>query len=432
MPNDITDINNFSGRLRTQFELVADLDVEADRQAITRWGNSQDVADTTLIDRLKNVRLLAERSDQRLVDMDKGDVLTLLAQFSNGTHPDVPDDGLGDGTMRQYRQAIRLFFRDELNRNWAEDITIGQVERSPIGPDQILTSDEVDALLEASQTPRDSALIAFLCVTGQRITAALSIRVDDVDLGDRTATIRLNDDAKGLKGAAGPRPILWARSYVANWLDVHPRRDDPNAALFCTTQGGSRPREDGDTITWERGDPMSRSQAHTRLTNVAERADVPTEKVKPHNFRHTAITRMRDQGIPDDRIKFMVGVEPDSDILERYDKATNEKMLRRLREDHGIDTEDDLSIGQPSTDTCRQCRAPLREASRFCPQCGTPLTVDAADEIEEMGDDLESTIPELAEHPDVDLDAETLEALLEVKNLLDKAEVREALNALDH
>lgn len=428
MPNDITDINNFSGRLRTQFELIDGLDAEADRQALKRWGNSQDVADTTLIDRLKNVRLMAKRSDQHLVDMDKGDVLALLAEFSNGTHPDVPDDGLSDGTLRQYRQAARLFFRDELDRDWGADIEIGQAERSPIGPDQILTGDEVDALLDASQTPRDSALIAFLCVTGQRITAALSIRVGDVDLNDRTATIRLNDDAKGMKGASGPRPILWARTYVASWLDIHPCRDDDDAPLFCTVQGGSRPAENGDTVTWDLGDPMSRSQAHNRLVTVAERAEVPTEKVKPHNFRHTAITRMRDQGIPDDRIRFMVGVEPDSDILERYDKATNEKMLRRLRDDHGIETEEEMTVGQPSLDNCRQCGAPLRGAARYCPQCGTPLNVDAADEIDDGKESIEDSIPEALE----DADAETIEKFIRVKRLVDDPAVRALLENADH
>ena len=424
MPNDLTDINNFSGRLQTQFELIEEIDAAADRQALRRWGQTQDVADTTLIDRLKNIRLLALRSDQRLVDMDKADVLSQLAAFAQGSHPDVPDDGLAGGTIRQYRQAVRLFFRDELDREWAEDITIGQAERTPIGPDQILTGDEVDALLEHSDDARDTALFAVLCVTGQRITAALSIRMGDVDLDDRVGTIRLNDDAKGLKGASGPRPVLWARPYIASWLNQHPCPHDADAPLFCATQSGERPREDGDVVTWAVGDPMSRSQAATRLRAVAERAGVDTAKVKPHNFRHTAITRMRDQGVPDDRIKFMVGVDPESDILERYDKATNEKMLERIRSDHGMDVDDDLVVGRPSLEQCPQCGSPLRGSARFCPQCGMPLDSEAADTIEDGKENLEDTMVEAL--PDADSD--TIEKVLQVKRLLDDPSVRELLD----
>lgn len=417
---DINDVNNFSGRLRSQVELVQDMDVDEDREAILRWLHTMDVADTTLIDRLKNVRLMSSRADKRLVDMDKSDVLALFADMADGSHPGVPADGLGNGTIRQYRQAARLFFRDELDRDWGGDIVIGQTERSPIGPDQILTSDEVDDLLDACEDPRNSAIISFLCVTGQRITATLSIRVGDVELDQRQATVRLNSDAKGLKGASGPRPVLWARPYIANWLDNHPLQYKDNAPLFCATQSGWRPHEDGGKVSWEKGEPLSRSQVHNQLKKVARRADVPTEKVKPHNFRHTAITRMRDEGIPDDRIRFMVGVEPDSDILERYDTTTNQKMMNRVREDHGMATEEEVTVGRPSLEECNQCGTSLRGNSRFCPQCGAPLNVDAHDDIEEVKADIDETIPDAM----AELDASDVETLLETKRKLNEPGVQ--------
>lgn len=386
MPNDIRDINDFSGRLRSQLDLVKDLEPREDSNAILEWAHSMTVAKTTKIDRIKNVRLIAERADRPLVEFDSAaDVLRLLDDFRTGEHPDVSDSGLAEGTLRQYRQAARLFFRDGLDRDWGGDIDIGQPEPTPITPDQILTSREVDQLLDACEHPRDAALISFLTVTGQRITAALSIVLGDVELGERSGQIRLNDDAEGLKGASGPRPLLWSRPYVATWVQNHPRQGDPDAPLFCTKQGGQRPHEDGHMVEWSKGDPISRSQIHNDLVSVAKRAGVDPEKVKPHNFRHTAITRMRDQGIADDRIRFMVGVAEDSDILERYDQATDEKMMARLREQYGIEPADDdrSAIGQPTMKDCPQCKAPLRGGTRFCPQCGVPLDADAADTVED-------------------------------------------------
>jgi integrase len=332
MPNDLDDINNFSGRLQAQIDLAKDLENRADSNALIRWTQSMtDVEKPTKIDRIKNVRLIAERCDRPLVDFeDAADVYRLLDEFRTGEHPDVPDDGLTDGTLRQYRQAARLFFRDELDRGWAEDIHIGNHDPTPVTPDQILTSSEVDRLLDACEHPRDAALISFLAVTGQRITAALSIRLGDVNLDDRSGAIRLNDDAEGLKGAAGPRPLLWSRPYIANWIQNHPRKSDDDAALFCSKQGGKRPHEDGGMVEWEKGDPISRSQAHNDLVKVAKRANVDPDKVKPHNFRHTAITRMRDHAVPDNRIRFIIGVTDDSDRRED-DGATPGGLRYRTR-----------------------------------------------------------------------------------------------------
>lgn len=417
---DVTDPSNFTGKLRGQIETVQQLDNREDAQAIVRWINGMAAATTTKIGRANCIKMIAERADQPLHEFaDDGEVTELFDQFRTGEHPDVKDGGLSEGTLRQYRQAAKLFFRDELGREWAEDIVIGQAERPPVSREKIFTSDEVDTLLETATNPRDKALIAFLTVTGQRITAALSIVLDDVELNDRTAEIYLNEDAIGLKGASGPRPLLWARPYIANWLESHPKRRDPQAPLFCATQGGSRPQEDGSIISWEEGDVLSRTQAHNRLKAVAERAGMEPSRMKPHNFRHTAITRMRDQGIDDDRIKFMVGVKPRSNILERYDQADNRKMMQRLREQHGLAPEEDAPVGRPSLDECPQCQTTLRESVRFCPSCGTPMDTEAAEETENRGDRVKESLAELP--------PEKARKLLELSDLVDDPDIESAL-----
>lgn len=387
----VNDPNNFSSHLRNQLEDVEDLESTADANAIMRWVSTMrtrngEAAVTTKIGRANIMKLMSQRAPDPLVDFESDeDVTDLLERFKTGEHPQVKDDGLGEGTLRQYRLACRVFFRDELDREWAENIDIGRIQRPPVRPDQILTNEEADALLDAARgDARDRALIAFLLVTGQRITAALSIKLGDVDLDQQTGQIRLNDDAIGLKGASGPRPLLWARPYVATWFEAHPKRGDDTAPLFCATQSGVRHRStDGEPIRWEVGDPLSRTQAKKRIRDIAEEAGVPLQKVKLHNFRHTAITRMRDQGVPDDRIKFMVGVKPDSDILERYDQADNAKMLKRIREGHGIDP-GDAAVGKPTITECPQCTTALRGTESYCPQCTAPLSQGAAEEKEDL------------------------------------------------
>lgn len=378
----VDDPSGLTHRLERQLDLAKAHDHDGDARAMVDWANSMLVADlepATVTNRLNPIRKLAERAERPLVDFDSADEVTnLLAALKDGSHASVKSEGLASGTLRQYRQAARLFFRDQLGYEWGDDIDIGQPEPTPITEEQVLTSDEVSALLDACDDDRDAAFLSFAVVTGQRISALLSIRVGDVNLGERTATITLNDDATGLKGASGPRPVLWARPYVASWLRNHPRNDEPDAPLFCATQSGRRPTEDREWISWDVGDHLSPSQMRNRLRDVADDAGIDSSKVKPHNLRHTAVTRMRDNGTPDDRIRFMIGVEADSSILERYDQAENERMLARIRDEHGIDTEGE-AVGQPSVDVCPQCATPVRDNARFCASCGMPFTEAAAE-----------------------------------------------------
>lgn len=383
MPGGVNDPNDFEGRYQRQLDLVDNLENERDATAIRKWAATFACARNTGTNRLNTIRLLSERADRALVDFEsEDDVYSLLSSFADGSHPDVPDDGFAKSTLNEYRKNARIFFRDQLDREWAEDITVPSTTTSPIGPEDVLTSEELDALYEASTEPRDTALVAFLAVTGQRITATLSIRVGDVDLSGRAGRVHLNADAIGLKGASGPRPLLWARGPLSNWLESHPDRHDPEAPLFCVTQSGRRPTEDGGWVSWSECDALSRSQAARRLRKLADRAGVPTGKVKPHNFRHTAITRMRREGVPDPRIKFMVGVAPDSDILERYDHATNEEMIDGLREHYGLADEDDGPvIGRPQPEECSTCGNAVRGGAEYCDSCGEPMTVTAADAV---------------------------------------------------
>lgn len=385
MGKDVDDPSDLAGRARRQLERVREgVEHDGDRNAILGWANemlTRDLSPATVTNRVNPVMKLHERADKPLVEFDcRNDVIDLLAAFGDGSHPDVKDDGLGDGTLRAYRQAAKLFFRDELGHEWGDDIIIGAPDASPITEDQILTNDDVDALLEAATTPRDAAMVAFLTVTGQRISAMLSLRVGDITVDGQTATARLNSDAVGLKGASGPRPLLWARSHIVSWRSIHPRARDPDAPFFCAVQSGSRPARDGSTISWEAGDALSPSQVRARFKTLASRAGVDTAKVKPHNFRHTAITRMRDEGVSDDRIKFMVGVAQDSDILERYDKQSDDRMMDRIRDAYGMDTQAGSEVGQPSMEACPHCGVPLRSSARFCDSCGTELTQKAAEE----------------------------------------------------
>ncbi len=143
---------------------------------------------------------------------------------------------------------------------------------------------DVEAILEAAGAPgttlalRDRALLEVLYGTGARISEAVGLDVDDLDLVDGTVLLR----GKGNKERLVPVGSF-AREAVTQYLVrgrpelVATGRGTP--ALFLNARGGR----------------LSRQSAWTVLTRTGQRAGV-TREVSPHTLRHSFATHLLDGG----------------------------------------------------------------------------------------------------------------------------------------
>ncbi|MGD9958682.1 MAG: site-specific tyrosine recombinase XerD [Nocardioides sp.] len=143
---------------------------------------------------------------------------------------------------------------------------------------------EVEAILEAAGSPgttlalRDRALLEVLYGTGARISEAVGLDVDDLDLEEGTVLLR----GKGGKERLVPVGSF-AREAVTTYL-VRARPDLVAAgkgtpAMFLNARGGR----------------LSRQSAWSVLVKAADRADV-TADVSPHTLRHSFATHLLDGG----------------------------------------------------------------------------------------------------------------------------------------
>ena len=289
----VSDIHNFGDQFTQQLEKLDEADIgDRDRKAIKQFIRYQDaqrgLAASTNVNNCSDLRLSATRADTPLMDMTREDVDALLFEYKH-------DHEMAPGTLRNYRKALRKFFRYH-DREWAEDIEIGAIPDREVDAEKTLTEDEISALREAVDHPRNKALLEMLLDTGLRISAIGTLRVKDVDLNGRTGSVTLNQDAVGRKGASGKRPLTYSKPYVANWLDVHPRSGDPGAPLFhrLTKPNGGWGDDDG---------ALHYYSLQKVLKQTAEDAGVPRDKVNPHNFRKTAISQWIRQGFSEQEIK---------------------------------------------------------------------------------------------------------------------------------
>jgi len=150
-------------------------------------------------------------------------------------------------------------------------------------PKAISTSD-VERLLEASsfgdgpRPIRDRALLELLYSTGARISEAVGLDVDDLDLTPGLASVRLL--GKGRKERAVP-----VGSYAVDSVQAYLVRARPvlavaglgNPALFLNRRGAR----------------LSRQSAWAVLRAAARRAHLPgADHISPHTLRHSFATHL--------------------------------------------------------------------------------------------------------------------------------------------
>jgi len=382
------DPRDFRRRLERQRELLAAADIDdRDRTAIERFIRAKDgqVTVGTLKTYLRRLRKAAEWAETPLVEMDREAYEAFVFELRNDPERGQGDTPLADATCKSYEDICCQFLEVECDRAWAAEVDRTTVEKTAVDASAMLDAEDISRLIESARHQRDVALIEFLADTGARITLVCSLRVQDVDLEGRRATYTPNPDALGLKGASrGPFPIIDAKAALRNYLrGTHPCPDDPDAALFHRLRGFDTHGENDGAC-----DP---SALRNHLVRIGDRAAVE-KPTNPHNFRHSAISRMVREGYSREQIEHRVHWSLDTDVWERYVHITAEEHNEDIFAAAGVD-------GKPSTTSperrrCGNCHEPLAPYHEDCPNCGAATTLPRQQVVDALEDVLVARLVE--------------------------------------
>jgi len=395
---NVNDPTGFDKQLPAEERRLEESDInERDKQSLKDWvvhrkANS-DNKSHTLASHLNKIRQVSEQADTLLVEMDQLDwdryVVEILGE----------ERGLTDMSIDVYKSAARKYFR-WLGHDWYENIEFtGYSDDDGPDPEDLFSMEEINAILQQGDS-RGKALAACYADTGWRATLLASSTVGGADLEGSTAVLAVNEEAHR-KGAEGNSPLSFSRAYLANYLaGDHPCPDDPEAPLFHKKQH----YEDGDRA-------VGTNRIRTIIKDMAEAAGIDRDRANLHNFRHSAITRWRAQGIPDHRIEKRVKWVEGSDMFRVYDNPEEEDSTKQQAIAFGAaDPEDfddvgiDREAGDELTD-CPVCGADVLVGARYCQICGNPMNVEAA----------MNTSPEDVQEPE-----ETAEDLVDIHGVLDE------------
>lgn len=223
-------------------------------------------------------------------------------------------------------------------------------------PEGLLSEEQIRAMINASTSVRDRAIIAVLYDSGCRIGEIRTMRIKSVRFDKYGATIHVT-------GKTGDRSLRLTISVplLAAWFNMHPDREDPEAPLWPTRKGL----------------PMRTVAFQMLVKRVAQRAGIKT-RVYPHLFRHSRATFLASYLTEPQlcaRFGWVHGSEQPGTYVHLSGRDADDAML----ELYGIKKNKAKDILLLMPRRCERCQLVNAFNCDVCIGCGSPIrTVTSA------------------------------------------------------
>jgi integrase/recombinase XerD len=213
-----------------------------------------------------------------------------------------------------------------------------RMPRRVIRPQKTLRAEEVERFLAACDTStgqgtRDAALIALMVDTGLRVGEACSLRLEDLDLAERTLSVKV----KGGKWGQAVFGAYTAR-LLGTWLAMRSSFALPGVQAVFVGVGGTKP-----------GTGMTRHGVRANFYRIGYRAGLGP--IMPHALRRTFATLALRAGAPS-RLVQVAGRWSSLAMVERYSQALTPRDFdpwSPINRMFGVD--DSLSPSQETAET---------------------------------------------------------------------------------
>jgi integrase/recombinase XerD len=231
---------------------------------------------------------------------------------------DLGAQKLTESTKRRIVSSVKglykfLMLDGHIRNNPAEDLIAPQ---KGFYLPRFLTQHEVEMLLaapdiESENGLRDRALLELMYASGLRVSEAVNLRLQDVDL-DTGVLTAIGKGSKTRRVPVGTSAVEWIRRYLA----VRPRNELVNVDNLFVTSGGM---------------PLTRQAIYLMVREHAMRCGL--EDVSPHTLRHSFATHMVQNDADIRSVQQMLG-HADISTTQIYTHITNKQLKRNYDRFH--------------------------------------------------------------------------------------------------
>ena len=275
-------------------------------------------------------------------------------------------------TKQDYKKILKQFYRWLKGGEEREAppevkwIKPGRKPPSSVTKKDLLTTDEVNSIVEAAEDIQTKAILAVMFDCAGRLGEILGLRICDVQFDRIGAKLRV-DGKVGQRiaqiGAATPR--------LALWLDNHPCKCDPQSPLWVTVRAG-------------RARQMSYASLRGRLKRAAEKACIGN-RVWSYVFRHSRYRQVKDKLRSRSKEDQFMRWVPGSNMYQYYAHLDDEDLESAYLQLNGSENPlPDPAEAKPyASPACPRCSLKNPPDAKFCNSCG--LLLDSIDTLQGDG-----------------------------------------------
>lgn len=195
--------------------------------------------------------------------------------------------------------SIKFYFISILKKNIFTEVKAPKIEKKL---PTVLTKLEVRQLLNAPKNPKHKLLIELLYSSGLRVSEAVSLKVNDLDLFDKMGVVR---SGKGKKD----RNIILSKGFIENLKDYLKEREDDSEYIFNSYNGH-----------------LTTRMAQRIVSESAKEANIK-KRVFCHALRSSFATHLLEAGTDIRVIQVLLG-HADISTTQRYTKVSNEQLKK--------------------------------------------------------------------------------------------------------
>jgi integrase len=361
----------------------------------------------SLLDFINRLRLLGSQySDQRREKLLRH--CTIIAEEVGGLADALEDREAAEEvvlwinrtydneeTNKDYRNALRTFGKRiaegsgsfETNDNgvpesiaWVPTTTSRNYKPTPDPGHMLDWEDDVVPTIDETMNSRDAALLATAWDSGARSGELKDLSVGDVSDHKHGLQIRVD-------GKQGERSIMLitAVPHLNRWLSDHPRKDEPQAPLWCKLGNGEE-------ISYQMFRKIPR--------DAADRAGL-SKPVTFTNFRKSSASHLASQGVNQAVLEDHHGWTRGSKAASRYISVFAEASDREVAKAHGADVEGEEPEPIAAV-TCDRCGEKTPREEPFCMWCHQALEHGAVTKVEqEQATQRRKLMAVAKEHPEL-------------------------------
>ncbi|AAM05234.1 tyrosine-type recombinase/integrase [Methanosarcina acetivorans] len=332
---------------------------------------NETTSEATLRNQCVALNIFAKWCDKDFSELDEDDIYDYFDYLESYTYErNGKIKHYSETSIYLYKMALKKFLRIIEKEGLSKLIKCKNPATKKL-PEDILSKEDIEKLLSAARNPRDKALIATLYESGARKGELFSVRLKHIVFDENGCIVTLPE---GKTGARRVR-LVFAASYLRQWIECHPTKDNRDSYLFVSS------RDDHPLI--------STTALKEGLDRISKRAGVK-KRVNPHAFRHARATHLAGH-LTEQQMKIYLGWTENSSMASVYVHLSGKDIDDAILKMNGIIMDethaDGLRVGR-----CSRCKELNSESAMYCWKCGQPLREGAEKSVTTVNKEMEDML----------------------------------------